>query len=188
MTGFAFVPDTVRGRIRAYLQRHAAALGTDVLEIGSRLPSPACVWAINRDLAPGANWLGADFMPGDNVDVVADAHNLPEAWAGRFSSVVCSEVLEHVVNPWRVLSEARRVLRPGGTLLVTTLTTFPVHAYPNDYWRFTAEGLRVLMQSAGLRDVVTEQDGFFEMDVQDRPEAARVRVRVPLHVFGRGVA
>ncbi len=44
----------------------------------------------------------------------------PEAWVGAFSLAVCSEVIEHVRQPERVLAYARAVLRPGGILLLTT--------------------------------------------------------------------
>jgi len=36
-----------------------------------------------------------------------------------FDAVVCTEVIEHVVEPARVLAELWRVLKPGGTLIVT---------------------------------------------------------------------
>src|SRR5512147_2146706 len=39
---------------------------------------------------------------------------------GEFDAVVFIEVLEHLTNPWQALAEIRRVLRPGGWLLLTT--------------------------------------------------------------------
>jgi hypothetical protein len=50
-------PDTVRGRVRGWIERHADKLGDDVLEVGSRLHIPGAWWCVNRDLARGA-WLG----------------------------------------------------------------------------------------------------------------------------------
>lgn len=44
---------------------------------------------------------------------------LPYADAS-FDTVVCAETIEHVVDVDCLVSEARRVLRPGGTLLLTT--------------------------------------------------------------------
>ncbi|MDF2758621.1 MAG: glycosyl transferase, group 1 [Thermomicrobiales bacterium] len=50
--------------------------------------------------------------------VTADALDLPFACA-TFHHAVCSEVLEHVVDDARVVQELARVLKPGGTLVVT---------------------------------------------------------------------
>lgn len=49
---------SVRGAIRAYIERQASLLGDSVLEIGSRIDSGQ-PWLINRDLARGS-WLGVD--------------------------------------------------------------------------------------------------------------------------------
>ena len=54
---------SVRGRIRAYIERHAYKLGTDVLEVGSRMTNPDTWWIVNRDLARG-QWTGIDMQPG----------------------------------------------------------------------------------------------------------------------------
>lgn len=47
------------------------------------------------------------------LGVVGDAQRLPLP-AGRFDGVCCSNLLEHVPDPDRVIDELQRVLRPGG--------------------------------------------------------------------------
>ena len=125
---------SVRGRIRAYIERHAHLLGDDVLEVGSRMTNPGAWWIVNRDLAQG-KWLGIDMQPGDGVDLVADIHNLPADFDGRFTGVLCSEVLEHVARPWVALPKLRAAMKPGGWLIVTTLFAFPEHGFPDDFYR-----------------------------------------------------
>lgn len=44
--------------------------------------------------------------------------------AGRFELVVCSDVIEHVDQPLKMLAEIRRVLAPGGWLIITTPLRF----------------------------------------------------------------
>ena len=62
-----------------------------------------------------------------------------------FDFVVCDQVLEHVEgSPQRAVDELRRVLRPGGWMLLTTCFINPVHGAPGDFWRFTPDGLRLL--------------------------------------------
>ena len=174
--------NSVRGRIRAYIERHAEKLGDDVLEVGSRLVDPRAWWAVNRDLAKG-RWLGIDMQPGQGVDFVADVHALPAEWAGRFSGVLCSEMLEHVARPWVALPKLAAVIRPGGWIVVTTLTTFHVHAFPDDYYRYTRSGLELLLGDAGFTDIATENAGEIVTRMNDHGGAAETRMKLPIHVF-----
>lgn len=174
--------NSVRGRIRAYIERHAGALGDDVLEVGSRIHDPAAWWCTNRDLANG-QWTGIDMQAGEGVDQVADIHDLPAEWAGRFSGIVCSEVLEHVARPWMALPELRRVLQPGGLLVITTLFAFPEHGYPDDYYRYSQSGLRLLLADAGFSDFATEYAGEVPIELNDHGERGVARRRLPMHTF-----
>jgi SAM-dependent methyltransferase len=176
--------DSVRGRIRNWIERHADKLGDDVLEVGSRLHDPAAWWLVNRDLAQG-KWTGIDMQEGHGVDMVADIHMLPPGWGDRFSGVLCSEVLEHVSRPWIAVPEIARVVRPGGWIVVTTLLTFHIHGYPSDYWRFTDQGLRLLLEDAGFVDVVTEYGGETVLELKNHEEHV-FQKRVPLQIFAVG--
>lgn len=173
---------SVRGRIRAYIERHADLLGDDVLEVGSRMHSPDAWWLCNRDLARG-QWTGMDMQPGLNVDAVADLHDLPVEWGGRFSGVLCSEVLEHVARPWVALPNLRRVMRSGAWLVVTTLFAFPEHGFPDDYYRYSRSGLGLLLEDAGFVDVRVEYSGAIPLLLDDHGEGAVNRRTLPMHVF-----
>ncbi len=61
-------------------------------------------------------YVGMDIAPSPATTAVGDAQRLPFA-AASFDTVFCSQVLEHVPEPWLALSEFRRVLRPGGRLI-----------------------------------------------------------------------
>jgi len=174
--------NSVRGRIRAYIERYAPALGDDVLEVGSRIHDPAAWWCTNRAMATG-QWTGIDMQAGEGVDLVADIHALPDEWSGRFTGIVCSEVLEHVARPWLALPELRRVLQPGGLLVITTLFAFPEHGYPDDYYRFSRSGLHLLLADAGFSDIATEYAGELPIELNDHGERGVARRRLPMHAF-----
>jgi SAM-dependent methyltransferase len=64
-------------------------------------------------------YVGVDLLPGQGVDVVADARDWrPPSWL-RFDLVLCTEVLEHAPQPWRICETAWEILRPGGAFVVT---------------------------------------------------------------------
>src|SRR5687768_14810165 len=154
--------ESIRGRIRQFLERHAHLLGDNVLEVGSRIHDPSAWYIDNRDLcAPGGKWTGIDMQPGEGVDFVADIECLEKGMfrPGEFSGVLCSEVLEHVRRPWLAIPEMFRVLRPGGAILVTIPFAFHIHAYPHDYFRYTPECIRLMLEDAGFERVRVETGG-----------------------------
>lgn len=105
-----------------------------------------------------AHW-GVDLSAwSGSADVVADICRLPFA-DGVVDTVLCTEGLEHVPQPGAVMAEMRRVLAPGGIVVLTTPMTWGLHAEPHDYWRFTAYGLRQLAAENGLRAVAMWQRG-----------------------------
>lgn len=91
-------------------------------------------------------YIGLDMREGRNVDVVANAHRIPFK-DGEFYVVTCLETLEHDDDPFQTVRELHRVCAPGGHIIITapsiTMTTH--HGYPQDYWRFTPDGIRVLV-------------------------------------------
>lgn len=173
---------SVRGRIRQWIEIHADKLGDDVLEVGSRMTTPSAWWINNRDLARG-KWTGMDMQAGDNVDVLADLHELPHDWTSRYSGVLCSEVLEHVRQPVRALTELRRVTKPGGWIVVTTLFAFPEHGFPDDYFRYSRSGLAQVLSEAGWTDIETAYAGEIAVTLDDHGEGAIHHRKIPMHVF-----
>jgi len=100
-----------------------------------------------RDLFPedGLEYVGCDMRPGPGVDQVQNLHKLdiPDNSVG---TIVCLDTLEHVEYPRRAVSEMHRVLKPNGILIMSSVFNFPIHGYPNDYWRFTPEAFKSLLK------------------------------------------
>jgi SAM-dependent methyltransferase len=70
---------------------------------------------------------------------------------GAIDSALCTEVLEHCPHPGSVLAEVHRVLKPGGSLLLTVPFLWPLHEVPHDWCRYTPFALRDLVESAGFQ-------------------------------------
>ena len=120
------------------------ALPAPVLEVGSfQVPGQDGI-ANLRVLFPGHEYLGVDVRPGPGVDQMADVQDLP--FPDRsVGTVLAMNTFEHVPQFWRGLTEVYRVLRPDGVLLMSSPFYFHIHAYPNDYWRFTPEALKLML-------------------------------------------
>lgn len=140
----------LRGRLVSWTGR--------VLDVGAG-ESP---W---RDLMPGATYVGLDTSHSDAFgmsrrrDVVYyDGGEMPFE-DDEFDHVLCTEVLEHVDEPLPFLADLHRVLRPGGTLVLTVPWSARVHHIPYDYYRFTPFALGLLLTSAGFSDIAIEERG-----------------------------
>jgi SAM-dependent methyltransferase len=100
-----------------------------------------------HDFFPGQRFVGCDMRTGPGVDEIQDLHalTLPDESVG---TALLFDTIEHVREPWRAMAELHRCLKPGGLLILTSVWYFPIHAYPDDYWRFTASAFRSLMGDA----------------------------------------
>jgi SAM-dependent methyltransferase len=78
---------------------------------------------------------------------------------GSFDHVLCIEVLEHVSDPLEFMADLHRVLRHGGTLILTVPWSARLHHLPYDYGRFTRFGLASLLKSTGFSGVTIEERG-----------------------------
>jgi SAM-dependent methyltransferase len=67
-----------------------------------------------------------------------------------FDSVICNQVFEHVFNPDEFLDEIKRVLKPGGSVLLTVPFVWDEHEQPYDYGRYSSFGLKHVLERHGL--------------------------------------
>lgn len=113
-----------------------------------------------RDLFPNA--LTVDIDASARPDIIADAHNMNMLKDGEFEIILCTEMLEHLYNPFKGIEEMARVLKSGGKLILTTRFVYPIHEAPNDYFRFTKYGLQKLLEPYFNQIVIEEEAGTIE--------------------------
>jgi hypothetical protein len=130
--------------------RHLADTGNKegmrILEIGSREVTGV---SDARKRFAKAEYVGFDYYPGPNVDVVGDAHKLSEYFKGqKFDLIYTSACFEHFAMPWLVATEMSKLLRVGGVLFVETHFSFSSHERPWHFFQFSDMALRVLFSPA----------------------------------------
>ncbi len=119
-------------------------LPAPIVEFGSLQVEPGQPNDLRR-LFAGRQFTGTDLRAGPGVDRVEDLRSLGFA-DEEVGTALCLDTLEHCADPLAACRELHRVLAPGGVCVLSSVMFFPVHGYPHDYWRFTPEGMRLLLQ------------------------------------------
>lgn len=145
----AFINETRRFFIKNYLKTEHVIC--DIGNQGKNIPE-----------LQSYNLITLDITTASHPDVVADitqynAH-IPD---NSYDALLCTEVLEHVVDPFSAIRELRRIVKTGGHILFTTPLNARIHGPVPDCWRFTEFGLKVL-----FRDFETVY--FSKLDTPDR--------------------
>jgi SAM-dependent methyltransferase len=84
-----------------------------------------------------------------SADYYYDGHRFPFE-NEYFDAAVSSQVFEHVFNPDEFLSEAHRVLKEDGVLLLTVPFIWDEHEPPFDFGRYSSFGIRHLLEKNGF--------------------------------------
>ena len=147
----------VRAPLAAWLREEAKRAAVDlgryrVLDVGCG-PKP---------YLPFFDPYAAEYVGVDVDSPAADLTGTAEALPVRDSSfdvVLCTQVLEHALDPPQVVRELARVVVPGGRVLASTHGVQVYHPSPEDLWRWTHTGLERLFTENGDWKAVTVRPG-----------------------------
>ena len=135
---FKFSRYHMYNRIQEFFDGNKLSLG-NCLVIGDTLDGKGSNTALSDMLPSGCKFIVPDY-PEVDIQFMPYEDN-------SFDYVLADQVLEHVKKPWVAVSELYRVLKVGGVMVLTTCLMNYVHGVPEDYFRFTPDGLRSLCEN-----------------------------------------
>jgi hypothetical protein len=120
-----------------------------ILEIGSREVTGKRKEIVRGSLSR-ATYIGFDFYPGDNVDVIGDVHKLSTYFGEdeKFDIIFTTACFEHFAMPWIVATEIAKMLKVGGYLMIETHFSYASHERPWHFFQYSDMGLKVLFSSS----------------------------------------
>ena len=143
------VPKRIFGHLewKNHLYRNWNITGKRILEIGSREVTGK---SVAREKFSNAEYIGFDYYPGENVDMVGDAHKLTQYFKpeDKFDLIYSSACFEHFAMPWVVAVEISKLLNVGGCIFIETHFSFSSHERPWNFFQFSDMGLRSLFSPA----------------------------------------
>ena len=102
---------------------------------------------------------GKSLHGGDYLDAECDlTKDLPFA-DESFDTILLSDVLEHIPTPGRLWWEMRRLLKPGGKLLLNVPFYYCLHEDPHDYYRYTKYAPRRFAGTTGFETILIKELG-----------------------------
>jgi SAM-dependent methyltransferase len=131
-----------------------------VLELGTKRSIPDRTTKHAFWVPHAGEYLGSDIDEGEDVDIVADVHSLSKiVGEEQFDIIISCSTFEHFKYPHLAAHEIMKVLKIDGLLYIQTHQSFHLHAYPNDYFRYSKEGLAGLFGTKmGFKVIETGYD------------------------------
>lgn len=139
-------------KIAAAIRRARAHARGDLLDMGCGAKPFAPLFEGRVRRYWGTDLSQSPYLGGARLDAFAKAEAQPFR-DGSFDTVVGFSMLTYLPEPVRMIEEARRVLRPGGVLILEFTQMVPLHDEPWDFFRFTRYGAEHLLRQGGFEPV-----------------------------------
>ena len=125
-----------------------------VLEIGpSGVPSAYQKVVNNNSIVWHTLDIAATYQ---NITYVATEDYCYPVESESYDLIISGQVIEHVKKIWLWMTELKRILRQGGTMIIVNPISWPYHAFPVDCWRIFPDGMRALCDHVDLQIELSE--------------------------------
>lgn len=153
--------------------------GKDVIEVGSKdVNGSLRSYVESRE---PAEYIGVDIEMGPGVDILCSAEDIIDKFGKEsFDIVISTELMEHVQDWKKVISNFKNICKPDGIILITTRSYgFKYHGYPHDFWRYELSDIKNIFSDyiinkiemdqmkPGIFAIVKKPKEFFEKDLSD---------------------
>ncbi|MCK4351967.1 class I SAM-dependent methyltransferase [candidate division WOR-3 bacterium] len=101
----------------------------------------------------------SQVMAGAKPEIIGDVNFSLPIKSKSIDTILLLQVLEHLNDPENTISEAWRVLKNRGCLILSTRQIYPVHGEPYDFFRYTRYGLKYLIEKNGFHILKMEANG-----------------------------
>jgi len=137
--------------------------GKKIIEVGA--------YDVNGSLRPiieswaePAEYIGVDIEKGPGVDVVCMAEKMINVFGKeRFDIVICTELLEHIRDWKKVVSNIKNICKANGIIIITTRSKgFKYHGFPYDFWRYELDDLKKIFSDC---EIITLENDIAEPGV-----------------------
>ena len=184
--GSRFIADIAASRYEQALQGHARGR---LLDLGCGFVP---LYAVYRDLVEDivcVDWENTLHL-NPHLDFTADLNETINLEDSSFDTIVLTDVLEHIAEPARLISEISRLLGPGAKLIAGVPFFYWLHEEPFDFYRYTEHALRRFCKGSGLNVVSLEPYGglpeiltdLTSKGIQRLPRGLRFLLR-PIHTL-----
>jgi SAM-dependent methyltransferase len=147
----------IRSELFRNISKFAPQLKGRMMDFGCGLKPYADLFSVDEYIGVDYQAEGETYHQ-EKVDVFYDGKTLPFP-DDHFDSIFSSEVFEHIFNLPEIMLELKRVLKPGGKILITCPFSFGEHEVPSDYARYTSFAVKHMFTSNGFNIVAFEKTG-----------------------------
>ena len=173
-----------------FLSNAAEMTAPRVLELGTRRSFPELSNRHDSWVPNASEFVGTDIQRDLDVDTVADVHQLSEVFgAESFDIIISCSTFEHFKYPHVAAHQVMKTLKVGGILYLQTHHSYPLHAAPYDYFRFSTEALATLFGTCmGFEVIKTEYQFPVRLFAREDPELRYFTDYLNTQLYGRKTA
>lgn len=138
-----------RGLLNLAIGGLCLKLSGKIVDLGSGAKRPSYFKFVS--LVPGTEIKSIDINPKNKPDIIADISIKIPLDANSVESLFLINTMYLIAEPERTLRECHRILKKDGRLLVNFPLIWPIGNEPIDYWRYTDNSIKLLLDKAGLK-------------------------------------